>query len=116
MHSLCSVSSRSCPIATRTCGACIAARLEGIVPPATQVDRGSRMLRIGIVGCGKIADAHLEQIRALGRGEVVAVCDSEPLMAEQLAVRMNVPARYTDFAAMLAGERLDVVHVATPPF
>jgi len=73
------------------------------------------MLRIGIVGCGKIADAHLEQIRAIGRGEVVAVCDSEPLMAEQLAVRMNVPARHTDFAEMLAESRLDVVHIATPP-
>ncbi|HEY6984472.1 MAG TPA: Gfo/Idh/MocA family oxidoreductase, partial [Rhodanobacteraceae bacterium] len=41
--------------------------------------------------------------------------DSEPLMAEQLAVRMNVPARYTDFARMLAEARLDVVHIATPP-
>ena len=74
------------------------------------------MLKIGLVGCGKIADGHVEQIRALGRGEVVAVCDSEPLMAEQLAVRMNVPRRYTDFAEMLAKERLDVMHVATPPF
>jgi predicted dehydrogenase len=74
------------------------------------------MLRIGIVGCGKIADGHLEQIRAVGRGEVVAVCDSEPLMAEQLGVRMGVPARYTDFEEMLARERLDVVHIATPPF
>ena len=73
------------------------------------------MLRIGIVGCGKIADGHVEQIRATGRGEVVAVCDREPLMAEQLAVRMNVPARYDDFARMLAEMRLDVVHIATPP-
>jgi predicted dehydrogenase len=73
------------------------------------------MLRIGIVGCGKIADGHVEQIRAVGRGEVVAVCDREPLMAEQLAVRMNVPARYDDFARMLDEMRLDVVHIATPP-
>ncbi len=73
------------------------------------------MLRIGIVGCGKIADGHIEQVRAIGRGEIVAVCDSEPLMAEQLAVRMNVPAQYSDPAHMLANERLDVVHVATPP-
>ncbi len=73
------------------------------------------MLRIGIIGCGKIADGHVEQIRATGRGEVVAVCDREPLMAEQLAVRMNVPARYEDAAEMLRRERLDVVHIATPP-
>jgi predicted dehydrogenase len=72
-------------------------------------------LRTGIVGCGKIADGHVEQIRALGRGEVVAVCDREALMAEQLAARMKIPARYTDMARMLGEQRLDVVHVATPP-
>ncbi len=73
------------------------------------------MLRIGIVGCGKIADGHVEQVRAIGRGEVVAVCDREPLMAEQLKVRFGVPSAYTDMSEMLRRERLDVVHIATPP-
>ena len=73
------------------------------------------MLRVGIIGCGKIADGHVEQIRAIGRGEVVAVCDREPLMAEQLAVRLKIPGRYDDAAEMFAKERLDVVHIATPP-
>ena len=35
----------------------------------------SATLRVAIVGCGKIADAHVEQIRATGLAEVVAVCD-----------------------------------------
>jgi predicted dehydrogenase len=73
------------------------------------------MLRVGVVGCGKIADAHVTQARATGRATVVAVCDREPLMAEQLATRLEVPARYTDLAAMLEKERLDVLHIATPP-
>jgi predicted dehydrogenase len=73
------------------------------------------VLRVGIVGCGKIADGHVEQIRATGRGEVVAVCDSELLMAEQLSVRLSVPGRYADLAEMLRVEGLDVVHIATPP-
>lgn len=73
------------------------------------------MLRVGIVGCGKIADGHVEQVRAVGRGEVVAVCDREPLMAEQLAVRTGVAGRYSDVAQMLQSEHLDVVHIATPP-
>jgi predicted dehydrogenase len=73
------------------------------------------VLRVGIVGCGKIADGHVEQVRASGRAEVVAVCDREPLMAEQLAVRLSVPGRYSDVAEMLKAERLDVVHIATPP-
>lgn len=76
---------------------------------------GQHSLKIAIVGCGKIADGHVEQIRATGRGVVVAVCDREPLMAEQLAVRFGIPARYTDFAELLATEQPDVVHIATPP-
>ena len=74
-----------------------------------------RRLRIGLVGCGKIADGHIEQVRALDRADVVAVCDSEPLMAEQLATRMGVPARYDDLVRMLDEQKLDVLHVATPP-
>lgn len=73
------------------------------------------MLKIAVVGCGKIADGHVEQVRATGRGEVVAVCDLEPLMVEQLAVRMHIPGQYTDLDRMLAEVRPDVVHIATPP-
>ncbi|MGA9827808.1 MAG: Gfo/Idh/MocA family oxidoreductase, partial [Rhodanobacteraceae bacterium] len=58
---------------------------------------------------------HVEQIRAIERGELVAVCDQEPLMAQQLGVRMNVAARYTDLSAMLDEARLNVLHIATPP-
>lgn len=73
------------------------------------------MLRVGLVGCGKIADGHVEQIRAIGRAELVAVCDREPLMAEQLATRMDIAGRYVDVADMIRAERLDILHIATPP-
>tara|TARA_B110001454_G_scaffold215859_1_gene238040 strand:+ start:1974 stop:3140 length:1167 start_codon:yes stop_codon:yes gene_type:complete len=76
---------------------------------------GENVLKIAVVGCGKIADGHVEQVRATGRGEVVAVCDLEPLMVEQLAVRMGVAGRYTDIHKMLAEVKPDVVHIATPP-
>jgi predicted dehydrogenase len=73
------------------------------------------MLRVAIVGCGKIADGHVEQVRATGMADVVAVCDREPLMAQQLALRMQVSGTYADMAEMLERERPDVVHIATPP-
>jgi predicted dehydrogenase len=73
------------------------------------------VLKVGIVGCGKIADGHVEQIRAIGRGHVACVCDREPLMAEQLAVRMGIATRYSSVTDMLKAENLDVVHIATPP-
>lgn len=82
---------------------------------ARAVSTAAPARRVALVGCGRIADGHVEQLRATGRGEVVAVCDREPLMAEQLATRFAVPARYADFTAMLAAEQPEVVHIATPP-
>jgi predicted dehydrogenase len=73
------------------------------------------MLNIGIVGCGKIADGHIEEIQKLGCARVLAVCDLEPILAEQLALRYSVPHQYTEFDRMLSDHRLDVIHIATPP-
>ena len=72
-------------------------------------------LRVGIIGCGKIADAHVGEVRATTKAEVVAVCDREKLMAKQLSDRFAIQGVYDDVAAMLRDERLDVVHIATPP-
>jgi len=73
------------------------------------------MLNVGIIGCGKIADGHIEEIQKLGCARVLAVCDLEPILAEQLALRYSVPHWYTDFDHMLSEHRLDVIHIATPP-
>jgi predicted dehydrogenase len=72
-------------------------------------------LKVAIVGCGKIADGHVEEIGKLQNSRVVAVCDLEILMAEQLAVRYKIPNYYDDFEKMLETERPDVVHITTPP-
>lgn len=72
-------------------------------------------LRVGIVGCGKIADGHAEVLNFLPGAKLVAVCDREILLAEQLAVRFGITRWYDDLAAMLAAENLDVVHITTPP-
>jgi len=72
-------------------------------------------LRIAIVGCGKIADAHAEEIAKQRNVSLVAACDVEPLMAEQLAARYGISAHFSDFDDMLRKSRPDVVHIATPP-
>ena len=73
-------------------------------------------LKIALVGCGKIADGHIEEIRKMPeKASVVAVCDLEILMAEQVAERYGVPAHYHDLDQMLSKERPDVVHITTPP-
>ena len=72
-------------------------------------------LNVAIVGCGQIADGHVEQLQKLGVARVAAVCDRELLMAEQLASRYGIPRFYADFEELLERERPDVVHVTTPP-
>ncbi len=72
-------------------------------------------LKVAIVGCGKIADAHVEEIAKLGNAEVVGVCDRELIMAEQLARRYGVPSHYDDLDRLLEVEKPDVLHITTPP-
>jgi predicted dehydrogenase len=55
------------------------------------------MWNIGIVGCRKIADGHIEEIQRVGCARVPTVCDLEPILAEQLALRYSLPHWYTDF-------------------
>ncbi len=73
------------------------------------------MLKIGIVGCGKIADQHVEAIHRIPDCEVVALCDREPLMAKQLGERFGISACFSELSEMLKAARLDVVHITTPP-
>lgn len=73
-------------------------------------------LRVAIVGCGKIADAHVEAILTMpSTARVVGACDQEILLAEQLAVRYGIPRHYDSLERMLTDEEPDVVHVTTPP-
>ena len=75
----------------------------------------SKELKVVLVGCGQIADGHVSEIQKLDCATMLAVCDLEPLMAEQLAVRYGVPRHYSDYARMLDQEKPDVVHICTPP-
>jgi predicted dehydrogenase len=73
------------------------------------------MLKVAIIGCGKIADRHVSQIQRVKGCEIVGVCDAEPLMARQLYERFAVKRYFSDLAELLSDARPDVVHITTPP-
>lgn len=73
------------------------------------------MLRVAIIGCGKIADSHAHQIQRIRDSEIVAACDREGLMAEQFCQRFRVPQHFTDIDEMLESAKPQVVHLTTPP-
>jgi predicted dehydrogenase len=73
------------------------------------------MIRVGIIGCGKIADAHAEQIQYIPGCRIVGACDEELLMAEQFCDRFGVEHPFGDVQGMLEKCRPDAVHITTPP-
>jgi predicted dehydrogenase len=73
------------------------------------------MLKVAIVGCGKIADSHAELLQHINGCEIVGACDSEELMAKQLFERFPIKGYYSDVQELLEKVRPDVVHITTPP-
>jgi len=73
------------------------------------------MLKVAIVGCGKIADSHASQIQRIQGCEIVGVCDKESLMARQLYERFPVKRYFSDLTELLSEANPDVVHITTPP-
>jgi predicted dehydrogenase len=73
------------------------------------------MLKIAIIGCGKIADQHIRAIQRIPGCQIVAVCDREGLMALQLAERFGIAGLFSDAQEMLKAASPDVVHITTPP-
>lgn len=73
------------------------------------------MLKVAIIGCGKIADAHASHLRRVQGCEIVGVCDREPLMTKQLYERFPIKAYFSSLDELLSDARPDVVHVTTPP-
>ena len=73
------------------------------------------MLKVAIVGCGKIADAHASQIGRVEGCEIVGVYDQEPLMAKQLYERFPIRGYFSDLDELLSKAQPDVVHITTPP-
>lgn len=74
-----------------------------------------REFKVGIIGCGGIAqNAHIPGYQRLENVKVVACCDVVESVAKSVAEKFSIPRFYTDYAKMLKNEKLDAVSVCTP--
>jgi predicted dehydrogenase len=76
---------------------------------------GMRKVRVGFVGAGGIAGAHLEALEKNEKVQLTAVCDVVQTSAQKASDRYGMQA-YTDFEDMLEKEDLEVLFVCVPPF
>lgn len=72
------------------------------------------MLRLGVVGLGKMGLSHLAMINAHPRAKAHVVCDSSTYVLDVLS-RYTGVRTYSDFHRMLRDEELDALIIATPP-
>jgi scyllo-inositol 2-dehydrogenase (NADP+) len=71
------------------------------------------MLRVGLIGLGKMGISHLAIINSHPGVKLAAVCDSTPLVAKVLGRYTGIKV-YSDYRALLEKEALDAVVIATP--
>ena len=71
------------------------------------------MIRLGVVGIGKMGLSHLSMIRVHPEVDLVGICDSSGYVLDVLTKYTGVPT-FTDFVKMLDTARPDAVIIATP--
>jgi UDP-N-acetyl-2-amino-2-deoxyglucuronate dehydrogenase len=71
-------------------------------------------VKLGLIGCGRIAKNHLDAVSQIPEAEFVAVCDCIPEKAQKVADEYGIKKIYTDHREMLKNEKLDIVSICTP--
>jgi len=71
-------------------------------------------MKVGLIGCGGIANIHMGAYKRIKDVEVVAVCDLNIERAKILAKKFGVRRVFDDYVSMVESEKLDLVDVCTP--
>ena len=73
-----------------------------------------RLLRVGVLGCGPIAQAaHFESCTKARNAELFAICDVADDLRERMAATHAPRKSFADYDAMLADPELEAVIIAT---
>ena len=76
-----------------------------------------RIVKVGIIGCGGIANGkHMPSLKQIPNVQMVAFCDIKPERAEKAKAEYGTPDAkvYTDYKELLKDPEIEVVHVLTP--
>ena len=74
----------------------------------------TKKLRVGLVGTGYVSQHHLRALKKLDYVQVAALCDSNLDRATKAAKEAGIACAYRSLDE-LGHERLDVIHILTPP-
>lgn len=70
-------------------------------------------VKLGLIGCGRVAGHHANMMRGIEEVQLVSVCDLNEARAKELAKEHSVPY-YLNYHQMVRSEDLDVISIITP--
>jgi nucleoside-diphosphate-sugar epimerase/predicted dehydrogenase len=74
------------------------------------------MLRVGVIGCGEIANKHISFIKEIENSTIVGISDKDNNALKKTAQRYNLVDTYSNATELINKASPDVVHILTPPF
>jgi len=79
------------------------------------IEGNMRELKIGIVGLGWVAGAHIETFKKIEGVAVRAICSRRKLDENKLAEAFGIPVKsYSGYSEMLADPEIDIIDICTP--
>jgi UDP-N-acetyl-2-amino-2-deoxyglucuronate dehydrogenase len=71
-------------------------------------------MKVGLIGCGRVAHIHMNAYKSIEDLEVVAVSDTNARRAEGFAKPYKIKKFFTDYGELLRLDALDFVDICTP--
>ncbi|MFN2531102.1 MAG: Gfo/Idh/MocA family protein [Pyrinomonadaceae bacterium] len=76
----------------------------------------TEIIRLGVVGCGAVAQRHhLSALREVRSIKVTAVADSDTARLALIAEEFGIEQRFRNYRELVQSENIDAVAVCTPP-
>ena len=76
------------------------------------------MVRIGIIGLGRISGKHIGELLKCENARITAVCDIDPVKLKDAGDRLGIPEsnRFADYRELIACTDVDAVEICTPNY
>ena len=72
------------------------------------------MIKLGLIGCGRISSKHFESIKLIEDAEIITCADIIEERAKTAYEKYELKSFYTDYLEMLEKEEIDAVIICTP--
>ncbi len=73
-----------------------------------------RLIKFGLIGCGRISEKHFQAIEQIENSKIIACADIIKSRAVKASEKYKTKSVYTDYKKMLENEDIDAVLICTP--